>query len=249
MSLNTLLYFSIIGFSVTCCLFWADFRFKKFKLDRVCGLEITLAFLIGGLIGSRAFFILYVAPSLFPEGAFKIKNILSFWNGGFVFYGGLIGGLLAAWALIKWKKLSFYTWADTLIPVLSGGYALGRLACFFNGCCYGKFCSLPWAIDSKHPTQLYTSISEFLILIFLLWKEKKTNSQLKKLGTGEIFFTWLTLHASARILIENFRDDFRGPIYLFSISTWISLLFLTIALPFFFFHAKKNIKNRYSDNP
>lgn len=236
MNLNTLFYFLIIGVSITVCIFWAKFRFQKFKIDSVHGLEIVMAILIGGFIGSRALFILFVAPSLFPESAFKIKTILSFWNGGFVFYGGLLGAWLAALLFIKWKNLSFYVWADVLAPVFSGGYALGRLACFVNGCCYGKFCKLPWAIHSRHPTQLYALFLEFLTLFFLLWKEKKENNP----GTGKIFFLWIILHASSRIVIENFRDDFRGPIYHFSISTWISLLLITIALFFFsFFKPKK----------
>ena len=102
---------------------------------------------------------------------------------------------LSAFIFIKRLKLNFWLWHDVLAPVLALGYTLGRLACFFAGCCYGKICDLPWALPLKqmdihsgkvetllrHPTALYASGLELFTLFFLLWFETK------KTKPGQVF--------------------------------------------------------------
>ena len=77
-------------------------------------------------------------------------------GGGFVFYGGLIGGLFGCF-LLRLKILEI----NLLIPGLAIAHAIGRLGCFVVGCCHGKICPLPY-ID-YYPTQLFEAI--FLLSI------------------------------------------------------------------------------------
>ena len=107
-------------------------------------------------------------------------HIFYFWTGGLGFYGGLIGGALGLFLFCRIHKEPVLFWADRITLPLSLGYMIGRLACLFHGCCYGKFCTLPWALKpefslhERHPTQLYFSLWELLIFSGLFFIDKKT---------------------------------------------------------------------------
>src|SRR5690606_6314306 len=104
-------------------------------------------------------------------------------------------------------------------PVLAFAYAAGRSACFLAGCCYGRYCDLPWAIDGRHPTQLYAAAWEMGVVFILLGLRPSPFFQ----NPGRIFYLWMILHGIGRFIMEAFRDDFRGPSLGLSISGWISL--------------------------
>lgn len=146
---------------------------------------------------------------------------------------------IAAFLYARKLNLTFWLWHDTIAPVLAGGYAMGRVACFLVGCCYGAACDLPWALELKqahvetgvitsilrHPTQLYAVGLESLTMVFLLWYEKS------KPPLGNVFLSWVVLHSMGRIVMEIFRADPRGGFYLGqSLSTWISLIFIGSAV-------------------
>ena len=73
-------------------------------------------------------------------------------RGGLVFYGGLIGASLACILYVWRRKLPLWKIADILAPSIALGYVFGRFGCFLNGCCFGRPCSLPWAVT--YPAQL-----------------------------------------------------------------------------------------------
>lgn len=196
-------------------------------MDHKFALDLGLAFMIGAMAGSRLFHVFYERPDIYLEDPLRVFQV---WRGGFVYYGGFIGALVLCLALLKARKQPFLPWADLFAPVLSFGYALGRIACFMAGCCFGRECHYPWAVHFPegveapagvplHPTQLYASFWEWAVLALLLTLERK-----KRLPVGGLFFTWLIGHGAGRIVMEIFRADFRGPQALgLSISTLISL--------------------------
>lgn len=202
--------------------------------------------MVGGLVGARAMHVLYENPKYFFENPLEAFNVL---EGGFVFYGGALLAFLSALLVIKIKKLDFYIWADVFAPIAPIGYAFGRLACFFNGCCYGKVCDLSWAVNfphldgSRHPTQLYAILLELFLFTSVLWFEKfRTQKSFKNWlsAPGQLFFYWLIGHSINRIIMEYFRDDYRGSFVLdISISSWISLLIFASATYLFF---KRTVK-------
>jgi phosphatidylglycerol:prolipoprotein diacylglycerol transferase len=65
--------------------------------------------------------------------------------GAMIFYGGLIGGVLAAFLFCRGFKLPFLKMADIIAPAIPIGHAFGRLGCLFGGCCYGM------EVDASHP--------------------------------------------------------------------------------------------------
>lgn len=224
-----LLFLSVL---YTGLVFYTGSRSQLRHKDMVIALEVAFLIMVGGFVGGRLFHVFYEMPEFYMKSP---KYILYFWNGGFVFYGGVIGSLLAAAVYISLQKLSFLEWADFFSPIISLGYSLGRISCFLAGCCYGKFCSLPWATTfdwdpqrlPRHPTQLYAVFWEFLVYLFLVWLERRhePNSEEEHKYQGRVFYAWLVLHSIGRMIMEHYRDDFRGAQYAgLSISSWLSLV-------------------------
>lgn len=212
---------------------------QKNNLNSRTALDLGLLLLISGFIGARAFHVIYESPMLYIHNP---QQIFYIWQGGFVYYGGLIASFITAYLYLKAKFQNPLQWLDVLTPIFSFGYAVGRLACFMAGCCYGKVCDLPWALNMandqglylpRHPTQLYLSMWELLLLTILIAQAHffKKNYKTQPLH-GHLFFTWLPLHSAGRFFVEFYRDDFRGVIWGLSISGWISVVLILISLVF-----------------
>lgn len=214
------------------CLFWISARAEKQKLSRKVCLDLSLIIMISGFIGARAMHVLYENFYYYAEHPLRI---FYFWEGGFVFYGGAILATMVG-VIYLYSKVNDLTlvYLDLFSPVLSLSYALGRLACLMGGCCYGRYCDLPWAIQGRHPAQAYASIWEFGVCLILLKLESLPKNFFKRFAVsspGNRFYFWLILHSLGRLVMESYRDDFRGPNYLgLSISSWISI-FLIIICP------------------
>ncbi|WP_224240118.1 prolipoprotein diacylglyceryl transferase [Hyalangium gracile] len=95
-------------------------------------LDLGVWVLVGGLLGSRVLFIIVN----WKDYAKNLWSIFAL-GGGLVFYGGLIGAALAAYAFTRVNRMDFLRLADLAIPTVSLGQALGRLGCFASGCCWG----------------------------------------------------------------------------------------------------------------
>jgi phosphatidylglycerol:prolipoprotein diacylglycerol transferase len=201
-------------------------------------LAINTAFigLIAGFAGARLFHVVYEEPMYYAR---DVRHVFEFWKGGFVYYGGLIVGMSVAVSYLKKRALSVSPWLDRASLPLGLAYAVGRIGCFFNGCCYGRICEMPWAIRfpshisfgmallPRHPTQLYAAFLELLIVSILLFLEHNNRFKVK----GQLFWTWLSLHAVNRLIMEAWRDDDRGAmIFGVSISTYLSCGLLALAL-------------------
>ncbi|MBV8207681.1 MAG: prolipoprotein diacylglyceryl transferase [Acidobacteria bacterium] len=154
-----------------------------------------------------------------------------------VFYGGLIGAILACSWYIRRNRLPLLRTCDVFAPGIALGHAFGRLGCFAAGCCYGKPTRLPWGITFSNPlslaplnvalqpTQLYEFLVElgnFAILWWLL-KHKKFE--------GQIIGTYLFIYGVARFFLEFLRDDpGRGSVFGGALSaTQLISIFLVIA--------------------
>ena len=151
-------------------------RAQQESLSRRILLDLSLVIMLGSFIGARTLHVLYEGLDYYLENPFQILMV---WEGGFVFYGGAIGGLLGSAVFLRIRREDWRPWADLIAPVGAFGYGLGRLACFLNGCCYGKVCTFPWAVnfphlwESRHPTQLYATFLEWGICLTLLFLERK----------------------------------------------------------------------------
>ena len=180
--------------------------------------DLCLWLLLSSLVGSKLLM-------LFTETEYrqnpKLLFSLDFLRSGGVFYGGLLGAIIAGYFLMRRWKLPWWKTADACAPGIALGNVLGRQGCFSAGCCWGKPTKLPWGvrftelgheitgvpIDAKlHPTQLYESFAMLIVFLFLLWLHKK------KKFSGQVILAYALIYATVRFLIEFLRDDPRGDI-------------------------------------
>jgi phosphatidylglycerol---prolipoprotein diacylglyceryl transferase len=152
-----------------------------------------------------------------------------------IFYGGVIAGLVFfVWYLRK-HQMDMATAADCLAPGLAIGHALGRLGCFFGGCCFGESCARPWAVvytnpDVRefsnvplnvplHPTQLYEAFTEFAIFLVLMALFSRFHVP------GRVLGLFLVLSSAGRFVVEFFRaHDVGDPFGLsLSVAQWTAL--------------------------
>jgi len=179
-----------------------------------------------------------------------------FWNGGFTFYGGLIGATVGAWWLFRRDRFPFWKACDMggmMVPI---GLGYGRLGCLMAGCCFGTtthgahalvfppgspasdwqareglishhlLSSLP-----VHPTQVYEAAAAFALAGFgILYLHAR------KRYDGHVFATFLGGYGVVRFVIEFFRSDDRGGVAGLSTSQWIALCMVIGAL---FIHLKR----------
>jgi phosphatidylglycerol---prolipoprotein diacylglyceryl transferase len=196
--------------------------------------DIFFVILVSGILGAR---LLYVGIN-FEEYKTNWLDIFKIWNGGLVFFGGFLGAAAASFVYFKIKDLNVWKTADILSPGIALGHAVGRIGCFFAGCCYGKACDLPFAIKFTnpeslaplgvylHPTQVYSVFSNLFLFFILLFVQKK------KRFNGMVFLSYIMLYSLFRFVIEFFRGDFRGDFFFefISMSQGIGLLIFFIAL-------------------
>ncbi len=236
--LNTLTiptYFLVNTFIALITLFWLRKRSIEKKLSTKLALELYLIVSIAGFFGARIFHVFYEQPFYYLN---RPSEFFFFWQGGFVFYGGALLGFLAGWTYVQLKnKSNALHFLDLFTPLAAFSYFFGRIGCFLAGCCYGKIDSIPWSIGGRHPTQIYSSIWEGLILLILLFFERKISSR-----PGMFFFLWVLLHSIGHLIIEQYRGDDRGIQYFISISSWMSLGLIFISIYFLI----KNLKNKYN---
>lgn len=241
-SLNIYAYgvFIAIGFILGFFLALRRGRIEGIPTERI--IDLFFFVVLSAMIGSRALFVLIN----FKDYRHQPFQMFSLWEGGLVFYGGLI--LATAVSLIyMWRtRLPVWKMADLFSPSIALGLFFGRLGCFLAGCCYGKETSLPWGVTftdpsslarlhlSLHPTQLYEGIGSLFLFFFLIWKRRS------KTFEGQIFWLFLLLYSVLRFLIEFLRDDPRG----FFFGGWLSTsqgigIFLALTSLFMLFYLKK----------
>ena len=163
--------------------------------------------------------------------------VFKLWRGGFAYYGGFV--VASGFGLWYAKKYGLGMWrmADLAGYGIPLGLFFGRMGCYFNGCCYGKRTSVPWAATflrggsawraqvqagliqpfssplPVHPTQLYEAmgcLAIFGLTYFLVRPRKRAH--------GEVFAWFVLSYALLRFAVEIVRDDDRG-IWMFGLST------------------------------
>jgi phosphatidylglycerol:prolipoprotein diacylglycerol transferase len=173
-----------------------------------------------------------------------------FYGGGLAYYGGFVGGSIAAWFLLKVDRFPFWKAADAVGIIVPVGLGFGRMGCLMAGCCFGKPWESPFALSFPgnspasewqarhellpsvfapslpvHPTQIYESLFSFAIafvILFYLHERKKHD--------GQLFVMFVVAYAAMRFLVEFFRSDDRGDFLGLSTSQWLGLLLIGGAL-------------------
>lgn len=205
--------------------FFTQYLFEKENLSTQPLRFLFIGLFFSSFLGAKLFFLWFSAgPKLYQ---YIYANY--FWmGGGFVFYGGLVFGLMyyLFYSLVL-KRFDFNK-SYLLLPGLVFGHAIGRVGCFLAGCCFGSVCNLPWAIkmhnEFRHPVQLYEA---FALLILGFFIQKLINM---KKTSFFIINSYILSYSLARFVLEFFRGDIVRGVSEFSISTSqaISLILMIV---------------------
>ena len=208
---------------------------RKMGRDQI--LDLSFYIILAALAGARLFYIFidwerYAAHPL---------DILKIWEGGLVYYGGLIAAIVVSFIYVRRHQLSFLYTADLFAPAIALGYAFARVGCFSAGCCYGRvvaadsffavvFPDVPYGLAPPgiplFATQLVALASTLVIFALLILIRRRQRF------TGQVFLSYLILYGIARTILEYFRaSDVTGPLMLSSITRaqFISLFLILAA--------------------
>lgn len=225
-------YGLMIGIGVLCALLVASRRAGKRGLQPDTIYSLGILALVFGFLGAKIMYCLVDLKTFLADPL----RILS--GSGFVVYGGIIGGALAAIVYCKVKKLSFLQYFDLTAPSVALAQGFGRIGCFLAGCCYGRetdswigivFQNSSFAPNGVRliPTQLFSSAGDFLIAAILLMYARKD------LSAGRVGALYLVLYSAGRFVIEFFRSDYRGSIGVLSTSQFIAIFTFAIGIGLF----------------
>jgi len=226
----------------------AMIRAQARGLDQTRVLDLGIYIIISALVGAK----LLLLVTDFHVYTANPRALLDLMREGGVFYGGLILAVAVAVWYIRHVGLPLWTTTDAFAPGIALGHVVGRFGCFFAGCCWGKPTTVPWAITFTdqfaalntgtplniplHPTQLYEAGAEALILLVLI----ATESRGRKFA-GRTFWLYMLLYAVSRFIIEFYRGDPRGTVFMFSTSQFISLLLAPLAIVMLFYLSRVGV--------
>lgn len=192
--------------------------------------------LLGGILSSKIFYLILSAKEIDWSRMTDLSYFNEYMRGGFVFYGGLIGALLALWLAAKlWPRLlspaSLRLLLRSVTFAIPLAHGFGRIGCFLSGCCYGVSYDGPGSVTylssfsapngvPLFPVQLLEACTLFALstVLFLIHRHAKS---------PDSFTCYLLFYGSIRFLLEFLRGDaVRGHLGLLSTSQWISLLLI-----------------------
>lgn len=181
-------------------------RQKFLPLDQVMVEKLFIYLVVCILAGARLFYVVFYANHSFLDNPLEV---FALWHGGMSFHGGFAGILLASYLVARQARVPWVSVLDTLGLVGPIGLGLGRIGNFINGELYGRVASVPWAMVfpadpthlPRHPSQLYESLLEGLVLgLFLWWLKKRVKRH------GIIAACFMLGYALFRTLVEFVRQ-------------------------------------------
>lgn len=217
-------YGAIIAFGfLLAVLFGGRMAYKwKMSLDKM--VDVLIYGTIAGIVGAR----LYYVFSKWDYYGEHLSEIPKIWEGGLAIYGGIIGGILAAFIVCKVRKMNFWNLLDIACMSLLIGQGIGRWGNFTNQEAFGVNTDLPWGMWSEkvaeditrnqalyaekgfsvdpnqfvHPTFLYESIWCLLgvLVLYIICRKARKFS-------GQIALCYGVWYGVERMIVEGLRTD------------------------------------------
>ena len=212
--------------------------------------NLLMLMMFSGIVGAR---LEYVREFWGREFAADPLSIFKVWQGGLVFYGGLILAIAVFFVWCRARRESVAPVADLFVTVIPLAHAFGRVGCFFYGCCYGRVSAHAFAVafprrspawvaqvegglipDTAQsslavlPTQLFEAaavLGLFAVLLFIFLRNWKTRP-------GFTTGCYLVGYACIRFGIEFLRDDMRQRVGFLSIGQTVSIGLFVLGISF-----------------
>jgi prolipoprotein diacylglyceryl transferase len=218
-------YGIIIGIGMMLGMYIAYWNAKRIGDNEEKYMDFAIYGIIAAIVGARLYYV------IFDWNSYKdnLLEILNTRGGGLAIYGGVIGGASALIIYCKVKKESFFAMADVAVTGLITGQIIGRWGNFFNCEAFGGYTNNLLAMQIRkslvntsminqellynikiinkieyiqvHPTFLYESIWNTIVLIIMILTIKK------KKFNGQIFSYYLIGYGIGRFMIEGLRTD------------------------------------------
>jgi phosphatidylglycerol:prolipoprotein diacylglycerol transferase len=213
----------VLGFGVAAWLSCREAERRGINPNIILDLSLPLLFV--SIVFCRILYVLQ-SRSQFPS----FGDMLRLWDGGLSFHGSLVAAPLVVWFFAWRNKLKFGQIADCIAPSVFIGYAIARIGCLLNGCCYGNVCTLPWAMQfpdeqnrgvwtaPSHPAQLYSSL--MALALFFVMQRMKDKPQWNRFS-GQLTLVFFAFYAVERFVMEIFRNGATAP-EAFG-QTWLTL--------------------------
>ncbi|WP_315116733.1 prolipoprotein diacylglyceryl transferase [uncultured Clostridium sp.] len=227
-------YGTMIAIGILSAILLLNYRIKDKKYNEEHVFNMIIAGILSGVLGGKLLYIITEFKYIIQDPS----SILKDFGYGFVIYGATIGGALGVYLYCRKRKWNTLEMFDLIIPSVALAQGFGRIGCFLAGCCYGRATTLPIGVDFtnspfvtpgilRHPTQIYSSIFDFLLAAFLIWYSKRNKN------AGRVFALYVIIYGIGRIAIEFLRDDPRGAVGLMSTSQFISVFTIIIGIVIF----------------
>ncbi len=217
-------YGAIIAFGfLLAVLFGGRMAYKwKMSLDKM--IDVLIYGTITAIIGARLYYV-FSKWDYYSQNLLEIPQI---WEGGLAIYGGIIGGIAAAYVVCKVRKLNFWNLLDIAGMSLLIGQGIGRWGNFTNQEAFGVNTDKPWGMWSQkvhdyivmnqsefaangfsvdpdkyvHPTFLYESIWCLLGVLVLYIITRKARK-----FSGQTFLCYGIWYGLERMIVEGLRTD------------------------------------------
>lgn len=162
---------------------------------------IGIGAFVGAMIGAKL-------PFLFGDWE-SFRSGVAWFSNGKTILTGLVGGYIGVEAA-KWSLDIRARTGDSFVVPVAVAIAIGRIGCFYAGCCYGQPTELPWgvvfpAVDglARHPTQIYESLFHLSMAVFFLWLAARNAFPQQRIKL------YLILYAIYRFFSEWLRPEAR----------------------------------------
>ena len=217
-------YGVIIAFGIILAALFGGRKAYTWKMSLDNMVDVLIYGIIGAVVGARLYYV------IFQWDYYKdnLGDIIKIWEGGLAIYGGIIGGILAAFLVCKKTGLNFIKLLDLIGMSLLIGQVIGRWGNFTNQEAFGTNTTLPWGMTSDkivayinnnqadfikngiemnpdlpvHPTFLYESLwclLGFVVLYIVCQKFYKFD--------GQLFLGYGIIYGIERTIVEGLRTD------------------------------------------
>lgn len=177
-------------------------------IDPAAIYDLSIVLVLAAVIGARGLYVLTHRNQFHG-----LLDVIALWQGGAVYYGGLLLAVAGAIVFLRRKGIPFLRAADVCAPSIAAGVFLTRIGCFMSGCCFGRPTACALGVDfpahspagavfpglSIHPTQLYASLYGLAIFIILILLDRERRRD------GFLFASLCLLYGTARFGVDFLR--------------------------------------------